>query len=114
MEATTALVLVLGSLFVGITLLLALGYVDTEKERARQAAAREAGTAMPAAAMAAEPRFFASAQAVSAPPAVVFDDALVGKLEDHLRVEQALLAQFVHNPSIDNLYRQTGAAVHVH
>ncbi len=114
MEATTALVLVLGSLFVGMTLLLTAGYLNTEKERTEQAKARDAEAALSAATMAAEPRFFAPSQDVASPPPFVFDDALVVRLEDHVRLEQELVAQFVHHPSIDNLYRQTGTPVHVH
>jgi hypothetical protein len=42
----------------------------------------------------------------------VFDDALVRQLEQHVRMEQTAVARFVHHPSVDNLYRPTGASLH--
>jgi hypothetical protein len=114
MEDTTALVLVLGALLVGLTLVLTMGYLNTEKERAEQARTREADAARRAATLVAEPGFFAPSPGAPSPVTLGFDDALVGRLEDHVRLEQAIVAQFVHHPSIDNLYRRPDSALRVH
>ncbi len=115
MEGSTALVVVIGSLFVGITLLLTFGYLNTEKERARQAEAREAESARLAVARSAAFEFFAPPPPeVPAPSRLVFDDALLNRLENHVRLEQTLVAQFVHHPSIDNLYRRAGTPIQTH
>ncbi len=113
---STTIILVLGAsfLFGGMVLILAMGYLDTEQKRAMQAKARQAEAVQQAAAMVALPGFFAPTQATQPPPTFVFDDALVNRLEHHVRLEQALVAQFVHHPSLDNLYRHPTPSVHVH
>jgi hypothetical protein len=113
MEATVLLVLVLGLVFGGMTLMLGAGYVSTEKERARQEQARRAGAAK-ADAILAVPGFFQPARPQATPIAFVFDDGLVDRLEARLRTEQALVAQFVHHPSIDNLYPQLASPRYLH
>jgi hypothetical protein len=113
MEATILLVLVLGLVFGGMTLMLGAGYASTEKERAQQAQARLAA-AVKADAILAVPGLFQPARPEATPIAFVFDDGLVSQLEHHLRTEQALVAQFVHHPSIDNLYQQSPSPRHLH
>jgi hypothetical protein len=97
-----------------MTLMLAVGYLNTEKERAQQAKVHEAEAARRAEAVVAAPGFFAPSPELAPPVSFVFDDALVNRLETHVRLEQALVAQFVHHPSIDNLYRKPGTPIHVH
>jgi hypothetical protein len=114
MDTTIILVLAASFLFGGMVLILAMGYLDTEQKRAMQAKARQAEAVQQAAAMVALPGFFAPAQSIHLPTTIVFDDALVNRLERHVRLEQALVAQFVHHPSLDNLYRHPTPSVHVH
>jgi hypothetical protein len=119
MEATVVLVLFLVVICGGMTLMLAAGYQSVEKNRARRAA-----PAQPSVRPAADvpvlvelPSFLPELLAPVTPLATVafvFDDAMVRRLERHVRIEQALVAQFVHHPSVDNLYRPTGAALNVH
>lgn len=112
MEAMVWLVVILG-LVVGMTLMLAAGYMNTGKERAQRAQAQQA-TSAKADAIVFLPGFFPSPQPVATPIPFVFDDGLVTRLENHVRVEQALVAQFVHHPSIDNLYRQPASPRPLH
>ena len=110
----TTIIIVLGAsfLFGAMVLILAMGYLDTEQKREMQAKARQAEAVQQAAAMVALPGFFAPAQATQPPTMIVFDDAMVDRLEHHVRLEQALVAQFVHHPSLDNLYRHPTPSVH--
>ncbi len=110
----TTIIIVLGAsfLFGAMVLILAMGYLDTEQKREMQAKARQAEAVQQAAAMVALPGFFAPTHATRPPPTIVFDDALVDRLEHHVRLEQALVAQFVHHPSLDNLYRHPTPSVH--
>jgi hypothetical protein len=105
MEAMVWLVIV--GLVVGMTLMLAAGYLDIGKERAQRTQAQQATAAKPD--VVSLPGVFPPSQPVGSPIPFVFDDGLVTRLENHLRVEQELVAQFVHHPSIDNLYRQPAA-----
>jgi hypothetical protein len=114
MEAIVALVLLLGLVVGGLTLMLAAGFVSTEKARAQQAEERRAAEVSTAAVLAGVPAFFVPPRPVVPAMPFVFDDALVSRLENHVRLEQAVVAQFVHHPSIDTLYRQTGTPLHVH
>lgn len=111
MEANLVLLAVLGLVFGGMMLLLWAGYASTEKERALQADARASEAASKPEVIVALPGFFAQPQAASAPIAFVFDDGLVTRLENHVKVEQAVVEQFVQHPSIDNLYRRPTAPV---
>jgi hypothetical protein len=113
MEAALV-VLVVAVLFGGMVLMLAMGYQGSEAERSRQARAREADAAARAAAMVAVPGFFARSGRTITPSNRVFDEAMVNRLEHHVRLEQAVVAQFVHQPSVDNLYRRVGVPNHVH
>jgi hypothetical protein len=113
MEATLV-VLVVAVLFGGMVLMLAMGYQDSEAERSRQARAREADAAARTAAIVSVPGFFARSGRAITPSNRVFDEAMVNRLEHHVRLEQAVVAQFVHHPSVDNLYRRSDMPSHVH
>lgn len=113
--STTMVVIALAavSFFAGIVLILAMGYIETEEKRALEAKARETEAAQMAAKMVALPRFFGPLDTPS--PATGFDDSLVTRLENYVRLEQTMVAQFVDHPSVDNLYRHsTSASTNVH
>lgn len=113
MEATVVLTVVLAFLFGGMMLALVMGYRSIEESRAQEVAhparPRPADVVM-------VPSFFATAENLPAShrSVVAFDEALLARLEQHVRAEQATVAQFVHFPSIDSLYRQSGSSLHVH
>lgn len=100
------LVLVLALIVGGMTMMLAAGYASTENERERQAQAHRGEAAERIISI--PPGFFQLSRP-PAPVAFVFDDGLLHQLETHVRNEQAVVEQFVHQPSVDNLYRQPGA-----
>lgn len=108
------LVLVLALIVGGMTVMLTAAYVSTEEERERLAHAPRADAASKATRLVSIPPGFFEPSRASTPIAFVFDDGLVHRLEAHLRTEQALVEQFVHQPSIDNLYRQPGAPLQLH
>jgi hypothetical protein len=111
-EGTLVLVLVLGMIVVGMTLMLGAGYLSVEKSRAeQQSRRREAAATMER--VLALPAFFESSRPAT-PIAFVFDDGVVHQVEHHVRLEQALVAQFVHQPSVDNLYREPGTRLQLH
>lgn len=113
MEATLVLVLVLAFLVGGMLLALVMGYQSIEESRARQDVS-PAQTLQAADAMMI-PSFFAKVENRNFPgPVTAFDDALLARLEQHVRAEHAMVAQFVHFPSIDSLYRPSGSSLHVH
>jgi hypothetical protein len=113
MEATLVLMLVLTFLFGGLMLALVMGYRSIEESRAQQASRPAAA---PGAVDAVRiPAFFAQLENRTPPgPAAVFDEALLARLEQHVRAEHAMVAQFVHFPSVDSLYRPSGSSLHVH
>lgn len=104
--STTLIVIVLAaiSFFAGIVLILTMGYLETEEKRAMEAKTRQAAPAQLAARVVALPRFFGPPQDATSPIAP-FDDSLVSRLENYVRLEQTMVAQFVDHPSVDNLYR---------
>ena len=114
MSSTIILVLAATFLFGGIVLILTMGYLDTEQKRELLAKGRQAEAIQQAAAAVALPGFFAPAYATPHLSPLVFDDEMVNRLEHHVRLEQAVVAQFVHHPSIDNLYRHPTPSLHVH
>lgn len=105
-------VVVVAVLFGGMVLMLAMGYQNSETERARQAKARQADAAARASAIVSVPGFFAAADGAVTPSSAGFSQAMVSQLEHHVRLEQAVVAQFVHQPSVDNLYRRVGTSLH--
>lgn len=112
MEGTLVLVLVLAFLVGGLTLALAMGYRDIE-ERRTEREVRPADTARIASPMMV-PSFFAKVENQNFPSLTAFDEALLSRLEQHVKAEHATVAQFVHYPSVDSLYRQSGSSLHVH
>lgn len=113
MEATLALVLVLAFLVGGMMLALVMGYRSIEDSRAQNAARPAIAPHAFDAVMVSS--FFADAKDRPVPgPAIAFDEALLTRLEQHVRAEHATVAQFVHFPSVDSLYRQSGSSLHVH
>lgn len=113
MEGTLALVLVLTFLVGGLTLALAMGYRDIEESRERREVRPPVAPRIAAADMV--PSFFAKAEPRNFPGSIpAFDEALLMRLEQHVRAEHATVAQFVHYPSVDSLYRQSGSSLHVH
>jgi hypothetical protein len=113
MEGTLVLVLVLTFLFGGMFLALAMGYRSIEESRAEQ---QTRPSAQPRVAdVVIIPSFFAKVENRNFPgPVTAFDEALLARLEQHVRAEHATVAQFVHFPSVDSLYRQSGSQLHVH
>ena len=101
-------------LFGGGMLALVLGYLETEKTRARELAATM-GAPAPAPEAVREHRFFAALEegAARVQPTAPSDE-LIHELETFLKTEQALAARFVNEPSIDNLYRHASASSSVH
>ena len=112
MEGTIALVLVLTLVVGGMMLALVMGYRDIEASRAEHAAR---AAKAPRAAVAILPSFFAAAKKhVVTGPAIAFDEALLARLEQHVKAEHATVAQFVHYPSLDSLYRKSESSLNVH
>lgn len=110
MEATLVLVLFLTFLVGGMMLALVTGYRSIEDSRAQQAA--RTAPAPRAADVMVIPAFFAKLEDRAVlQPTVAFDDALLVQLEKHVRAEHAMVTQFVHFPSIDSLYRQSGSSL---
>ncbi len=102
-----------GGLFIfafgGMLLILALGARRIEDEiKAREAGAREAR-----AEAARIPRFFVVAPQPR-PRIGQLDDALLWQVQQYLEAEQTLADEFVLQPSIENLYRETGRRLTTH
>jgi hypothetical protein len=103
---------------VGITFLaLLLEFLDPE----RRPASRPLATRVPEGVRVAgpspilAPAFFARPLQSEMPSATLgFDDGLFAFLQHHVKTEQAMVAEFVHLPSIDNLYRQARAPLTMH
>ncbi len=113
MASTITLSLFLAFVFVGMMLALVMGYLSTEERRAREKNSGEAQVLPAVEAVAAMPHFFPTADAtevLSAP--AVFDERLLVHLENHVRAERTMVSQFLHDPSIDALYRHA-SSIHV-
>ncbi len=90
-------VLMLGPLLV----ILTVGYLNTEAERAKQAQEAEQQVAQ-------EPGFFARPGVeapVGAPQTV--GDAIVAEIQTYLATEQAMVDEFVSRPSLEGLHRSS-------
>jgi hypothetical protein len=117
MEATAFLGFAL-MVVIGITFLaLLLEFLDPE----RRPASQPEPTRIPESVRVAGPdpvllpAFFAKPIASQVPSAALgFDDGLFAFLQHHVKTEQAMVAEFVHLPSIDNLYRQARAPLTMH
>jgi hypothetical protein len=91
-----------------------VGYRSIEESRAQQAARTVRATPRAGDAVLI-PSFFAQVENRNFPgSAAAFDEALLARLEQHVKAEHAMVAQFVRYPSIDSLYRQSGSSLHVH
>ena len=100
-------------LFGGGMLALVFGFLETEKSRALEAATQGVPAQVPEAAE--EHSFFAILEegaAVLKPVAPA--DELIDELEAFLKKEQSLVARFVNEPSVHNLYRNAFASPSVH
>jgi hypothetical protein len=114
MSATVVLALFLTFLVGGMVLALAMGYRSIEDSRAQQVQRRRAEMASAAVAVA-PPGFFAWADGRKPlGPTLTFDDALLAQIENHVRAEQAVVRQFVHFPSVDSLYLNSGSSLRAH
>ena len=95
--------------FGGMLLILILGarrIEDELRERAREAREVRTETAR-------IPRFFVVTR--PAGPAVGrVDEALLGQLQQYLDAEQVLADEFVLQPSVESLYRESGRRLTVH
>jgi len=105
--------------FLGLLVIGALGVV-LAVDIARAAmedvpAARPARADVAAKAVAEIPTFLpAKSQRLATAPIALAQDDFVHRLEAHLQAEQALVARFLLEPSIDSLYRQQSASLQVH
>ena len=109
MEATTFLGFVVTAV-IGFTFLaLLLEFLDPERQPASLKKEKRIpeGARAPGSSPALMPAFFAKQLATQVPSATLgFDDSLFAFLEHHVKTEQAMVAEFVHLPSVDSLYRQ--------
>jgi len=107
MGSTLVFWLFLTFLFGAGMLILLLGYRGIEEQRARDEQ-RQAEQLQAARDRVPAPRFFVVQPATELPSTgPLLNDALLASLESYVRSEQALAAQFVDEPSIDSLYRQS-------
>ena len=117
MDATAFLGFVL-TVVIGITFLaLLLEFLDPERQPASQKEGKRIPEGVRAfgSSPAMVPAFFAKPLASQVPSATLgFDDGLFAFLQHHVKTEQAMVAEFVHLPSIDNLYRQPRAPLTMH
>ncbi len=110
MEAAIVLGLVMAFLVGGMTLALVTGYLSTEEARASKRAPRPGPVVRVAEAI---PSFFAKSDQGAPPPEMrEFDEALLARIESHIREEQALVSEFVEYPSINSLYRRAPHSPH--
>jgi hypothetical protein len=111
MEPMIAFGLVLGFLVGGMMLALVTGYRSTEQARASEQEQRRGQVVRAAEAI---PSFFAKPDRDELPGLLAFDEVLLGRLESHVREEQALVTEFVHYPSLHSLYRQAPQSLRMH
>lgn len=111
MEAMVAFGLVLGFLVGGMMLALVMGYLSIERARASEQETRRGQVARAAETI---PSFIAKPGRDELPGLLAFDEVLLGRLESHVREEQALVSEFVHYPSINSLYRKAPQPLRMH
>lgn len=104
-------VFVMACLVGGMLLALTTGYLSTEQARASEQEERRGQMVRTAEAI---PSFFAKSDRSELPGLPGFDEVLLGRLESHVREEQALVTEFVHYPSIHSLYRQAPQSLRMH
>jgi hypothetical protein len=89
----------------GIVLMLIMSSPRSRERRSREGKAREDGREA-VRRLIESPRFFAELHdRAPLPVPTGVDDEFVDQLESYLQREQELVARFVSEPSIDNLYR---------
>ena len=104
MEAMIIFGMLMLFLFGGMALALGAAYASTERARQMEEEARRGQMARTTQAI---PGFFVMPGRGERPLDMPgFDEALVARLESHVREEQALVSDFVHHPSVNSLYRQ--------
>lgn len=113
MEGVIVLVLVLTFMFGGLLLALVMGYRSIEDSRIGLTPKQPAIRAVVTEEIAAH-SFLPKADRIPPVPTITFDDALLARLERHVRAEQAVVSQFVHYPSVDSLYSHSGASLRAH
>ena len=117
MEATTFFGFVL-TVVIGITFLVfLLEFLDPERQPASQKAEQRIPEAVRPAVSSPVmvPAFFSTPLASQVPSATLgFDEGLFAFLQHHVKSEQAMVAEFVHLPSIDSLYRQARTPLTMH
>lgn len=90
-------------LFGGLLLIVALGasrvHDEIERRANQEPDARTRAAAIPGFFVPAQPRETCAVQ---------LDEAFVGQLQRYLDAEQVLAAEFVSQPSLESLYRETG------
>ncbi|HSD65609.1 MAG TPA: hypothetical protein VLF95_02855 [Vicinamibacteria bacterium] len=112
MEAAIVLGLVMAFLVGGMTLALVMGYLSAEEARARKQAQRPGHVVRAAETI---PSFFARPDRGALPTELrEFDEALLARIESHIREEQALVSEFVEYPSVNSLYRRAPHALRAH
>jgi hypothetical protein len=102
---------------IGITFLaLLLEFLDPERPARREARKRiPEGIPVAGPGPALVAAFFAKPHERGMLPASAgFDEDLFAFLQHHVKTEQALVAEFVHLPSIDSLYRQARPPLTMH
>jgi hypothetical protein len=114
MEATIVLILFLTFLVGGMMLALVMGYRSIEESRLGQTLEQPHARAETVARTIAVPSFLPRAGVVPPVPSITFDDALLARLERHVRAEQALVSQFVRFPSVDSLYSRSSTSLRAH
>ena len=117
MDAMVLLSYVLWSV-VGVLLLgFGLKFLDLREQIAAQEETRRLPHGLPSAEAAAAhiPAFFGRPHAsLISSAALAFDDRLFASIQDHILAEQAAVKEFVHLPSIDNLYCQASPMLTMH
>lgn len=113
MDGTTFLGFVL-LVAVGISVLaLTLGLLSPTRETAMEAKRPSTGVLAAESLAASIPAFFAKPQSAQLPLAtLMFDDALLAFLQNHVKAERAVVNEFVHFPSIDSLYARQSLTMH--
>lgn len=115
MATTVVFGMFMALLFGGMMLALVMGYRSTEQARAREEAERQQASLATSATLAEIPRFFVDAPVEPATSsAEAPHDEIIGQIESYLRAEHALVAKFVNDPSLENLYRQSGPSPMLH
>ncbi len=114
MVSTLIFWLFLAFLFGTTMAILMLGYSSVEKHREQEARQHAVDEARALSMATAVPRFFLKdGESRDYPNAPIVNDAMLADLENYVRAEQAAVARFVNEPSIEHLYGNSGGSTHV-